>query len=77
MDITVKEIKVVLLGASGTFFSLRLTLLGVGKSSLLTRYVLREFRETMETTIGPGFKSKTIQYKNETYRFQVSELSNS
>jgi len=53
-------IKVVLLGTSG-----------VGKSSLLYRYVTNGWDENIQTTLGAAFMDKQIQYKGRTLKFQI------
>lgn len=53
-------IKVVLLGA-----------IGVGKSSILKRYVNQDFHENEPSSMGAGFLSKRVTYQNKTYRFQI------
>lgn len=54
------EGKVVLLGDSG-----------VGKSSLLLRFVTGDFKFGNEATLGAAFMSKTFEHKGEAIRFQV------
>jgi len=55
-----KIIKVVLLGSSG-----------VGKSSLLHRYVTNEWDENGQTTLGAAFMDKRIVYEGINFRFQI------
>eukprot|EP01017_Pseudomicrothorax_dubius_P042330 TRINITY_DN689_c0_g1_i1.p1 TRINITY_DN689_c0_g1~~TRINITY_DN689_c0_g1_i1.p1 ORF type:complete len:197 (-),score=41.33 TRINITY_DN689_c0_g1_i1:55-645(-) len=55
-----REAKVVLLGDTG-----------VGKSSILLRYVRDEYTDDGEPTIGAGFMSKTIPLNSDTIKFQI------
>ncbi|CAD8058999.1 unnamed protein product [Paramecium primaurelia] len=55
-----KEIKVVLLGDSG-----------VGKSSLLYRFVENDFQEKGQPTLGAAFQSKTILIDGKALKFQI------
>ena len=55
-----KIIKVVLLGSSG-----------VGKSSLLYRYVTNEWDENAQTTLGAAFMDKKITYEGINFKFQI------
>lgn len=54
------QIKVCLLGSSG-----------VGKSSLLKRFVVNEFEENEQTTLGAAYQDKNFEYKGNTYKFQI------
>ncbi|KAI0228593.1 Ras-related protein Rab-22A [Lamellibrachia satsuma] len=56
----VKEVKICLLGESG-----------VGKSSIVYRFVYGSFRPTMESTIGASFMTKTITLDKKTYKYQI------
>ena len=61
MDQNTGQIKVIVVGDSG-----------VGKSSLLLRFVNDEFNEFNEPTLGAAFVSKIHNYgTNKTTRFQV------
>lgn len=53
-----KEVKIVLLGDSG-----------VGKSSILIRFINDEFRPNMDTTVGAAFLSKNVEKDNKLFRF--------
>ena len=53
-------IKVVLLGSSG-----------VGKSSIIYRYVTNEWDETMQTTLGAAFMDKQITHDRVNFKFQI------
>ena len=58
-----KICKVVLLGESG-----------VGKTSIISRYINNNFSETLETTTGASYVSKNMtfkEYKNKTIRFEI------
>lgn len=55
-----KQIKVCLLGSSG-----------VGKSSILKRFVMNDFEEHEPTTLGAAFQDKNFDYKGTTYKFQI------
>ena len=54
------QFKVVLLGESA-----------VGKSSLVLRFVKREFHEYQESTIGAAFLTQTIQLDDTTVKFEI------
>ena len=54
------QFKVVLLGESA-----------VGKSSLVLRFVKREFHEFQESTIGAAFLTQTIQIDDTTVKFEI------
>jgi len=54
------QFKVVLLGESA-----------VGKSSLVLRFVKREFHEFQESTIGAAFLTQTIQLDDTTVKFEI------
>jgi small GTP-binding protein len=53
-------IKVVLLGSSG-----------VGKSSLLYRYVTNGWDDDIQATLGAAFMDKQVTYKGRTMKFQI------
>eukprot|EP00638_Chattonella_subsalsa_P007155 CAMPEP_0117756976 /NCGR_PEP_ID=MMETSP0947-20121206/14433_1 /TAXON_ID=44440 /ORGANISM="Chattonella subsalsa, Strain CCMP2191" /LENGTH=193 /DNA_ID=CAMNT_0005576735 /DNA_START=35 /DNA_END=616 /DNA_ORIENTATION=- len=55
-----REVKVVLLGDTG-----------VGKSSLVLRFVTNNFRPYSESTIGASFMSKMIMVNNMPIKFQI------
>lgn len=55
-----REVKVVLLGDAG-----------VGKSSLVLRFVSNHFKEYSESTIGASFMSKTIVVNDAAIKFQI------
>ena len=54
------QFKVVLLGESA-----------VGKSSLVLRFVKREFHEFQESTIGAAFLTQTVQIDDTTVKFEI------
>jgi small GTP-binding protein len=54
------QFKVVLLGESA-----------VGKSSLVLRFVKREFHEFQESTIGAAFLTQTLQIDDSTVKFEI------
>ena len=54
------QFKVVLLGESA-----------VGKSSLVLRFVKREFHELQESTIGAAFLTQTLQLNDTTVKFEI------
>eukprot|EP00761_Pharyngomonas_kirbyi_P001133 gb/GECH01001134.1/.p1 GENE.gb/GECH01001134.1/~~gb/GECH01001134.1/.p1 ORF type:complete len:207 (+),score=44.44 gb/GECH01001134.1/:1-621(+) len=54
------ELKVVLVGA-----------MGVGKTSIVSRYINSEFKDYLETTIGASYMSKSIQIREQTVKFSV------
>lgn len=54
------QFKVVLLGESA-----------VGKSSLVLRFVKREFHEFQESTIGAAFLTQTVQIDDATVKFEI------
>lgn len=45
--------------------------MGVGKSSLVGRFVHDKFDTTLTTTLGASFMSKTVSVDGNTYRFQI------
>lgn len=53
-------VKVVLLGSSG-----------VGKSSIIYRYVTNDWDESVQTTLGAAFMDKQINYKGINFKFQI------
>lgn len=53
-------IKVVLLGSSG-----------VGKSSIIFRYVSNEWDEHQQTTLGAAFMDKQLDYRGVRFKFQI------
>lgn len=55
-----KEVKVVILGESA-----------VGKTSLLHRFCIDEFKYNLNTTLGAGFMSKTIHIGEQPIKFQI------
>lgn len=55
-----KIIKVVLLGSSG-----------VGKSSILHRYITDEWDENAQTTLGAAFMDKKVNYEGIQFKFQI------
>lgn len=44
---------------------------GVGKSSILRRFVKNEFDEAEQTTLGAAFLDKIVVFREKTYRFQI------
>mmetsp|Transcript_100628 Transcript_100628/g.197519 ORF Transcript_100628/g.197519 Transcript_100628/m.197519 type:complete len:205 (+) Transcript_100628:54-668(+) len=60
MDSKPREVKVVLLGDSG-----------VGKSSLVLRFVTNNFKPYSESTIGASFMSKMITVASKQIKFQI------
>ena len=58
--VSVAEFKLVLLGDTG-----------VGKSSVVLRFVKGEFDEEMEPTIGAAFLSQTVNIDNWAVKFQI------
>lgn len=62
MEQALPQIKVIMVGDSG-----------VGKSSILYRFVNDEFNEFSEATLGAAFVSKVFTYgTDKTIRFQVA-----
>lgn len=55
-----REVKVVLLGDTG-----------VGKSSLVLRFITNEFKPFQESTIGASFMSKLFMIENNPIKFQI------
>jgi Ras-related protein Rab-5C len=58
-------------------FHFKLVLLGnpgVGKSSLVLRFVRNEFIEDLETTIGAAFLTKDLQLPTENVKLEVRAL---
>eukprot|EP00697_Spironema_sp_BW2_P007141 gnl/Spiro4/21353_TR10431_c0_g1_i1.p2 gnl/Spiro4/21353_TR10431_c0_g1~~gnl/Spiro4/21353_TR10431_c0_g1_i1.p2 ORF type:complete len:215 (+),score=50.34 gnl/Spiro4/21353_TR10431_c0_g1_i1:48-647(+) len=59
-EVKIREIKVVLLGDAG-----------VGKSSLVLRFVTNSFRQYAESTIGASFMSKTLVVDDTAIKYQI------
>jgi len=54
--------------------STKLVLLGdsaVGKSSIVSRYIRKEFNEFQEPTIGASFLTSTVEFENNKVKFEV------
>jgi hypothetical protein len=70
----VTEIKIVFLGSAG-FFSLTTPPLnpksGVGKTSIINKYISNSFKESNPPTCGAMFFAKDLVYEGSTYRLQV------
>jgi GTPase SAR1 family protein len=60
-DLKAREVKVVLLGHQG-----------VGKSSIVLRFVTNNYRQDSESTIGASYMSKLVMVNNKPIKFQVS-----
>ena len=60
-----REVKVVLLGESG-----------VGKSSLVLRFVTDNFKPYNESTIGASFMSKVLVYDGKSIKYQIWDTGN-
>lgn len=60
MSTNVREVKLVLLGEAG-----------VGKSSLVLRFVANHFKAYSESTIGAAFMSKTLVVDDQAIKFQI------
>ncbi|VDH98158.1 ras-related protein Rab-22A-like [Mytilus galloprovincialis] len=60
MTMSIREVKVCLLGESG-----------VGKSSIVMRFVTDSFKPALESTIGASFMSKKIAVDDQHYAFQI------
>lgn len=56
----VREVKLCLLGEAG-----------VGKSSIVLRFVKDQYRENLESTIGASFMTKRISVGDQTFMFQI------
>lgn len=59
-NLRVREIKLCLLGA-----------MGVGKSSIVLRFVRDQYKEALEATIGASFMTKRLVVDGNTYVFQI------
>lgn len=57
---TTHEVKIVLIGDSG-----------VGKTSLVYRFVINQFDETKESTMGAGFMTKMLSSQGQNIRFMI------
>jgi hypothetical protein len=69
----VTEIKIVFLGSAG-FFSPTTPLnpkSGVGKTSIINKYISNSFKESNPPTCGAMFFAKDLVYEGSTYRLQV------
>ncbi|XP_053493486.1 ras-related protein Rab-22A [Ictalurus furcatus] len=60
MKMSLRELKVCLLGDTG-----------VGKSSIVCRFVEDSFDPNINPTIGASFMTKTVQYQNELHKFLI------
>ena len=50
------------------------SLLGVGKSSILLRFVTQDFKENPDPTLGAAFMSKLFDYHSTPIKYQVHIL---
>ena len=67
-----KQVKVVILGDSGLFPSLFISnSQGVGKSSIMLRYVAGNFLEESEPTLGGAFMAKQVVQNGRQIKYQV------
>ncbi len=60
-------------------FQFKLVLLGdsaVGKSSLVLRFVKKQFFEYQESTIGAAFLTQTVQLNEVTVKFEIWDTGN-
>lgn len=57
---SIEEVKLCLLGDAG-----------VGKSSIVHRFVYDAFKPTMESTIGAAFLTKSVTLESTTYKYQI------
>lgn len=60
MTASIEEVKLCLLGDAG-----------VGKSSIVHRFVYDAFKPTMESTIGAAFLTKSVTLDSTTYKYQI------
>lgn len=60
MQSTIPQVKVVLLGDSG-----------VGKSSLMLRFVTNNFKNDSASTVGASYMSKVIQFPDRSIKFNI------
>ena len=61
-------------GTTGKICQFKVVLLGesaVGKSSLVLRFVKREFHEFQESTIGAAFLTQTVTIDDTTVKFEI------
>ena len=61
-------------GGANKACQFKLVLLGessVGKSSLVLRFVKGQFHEFQESTIGAAFLTRTVQYDDNTVKFEI------
>ena len=59
MDQT-RVVKIVILGSSG-----------VGKSSIINRYINKNWNQDVQTTLGAAFMDKFVQYRGRNFKFQI------
>ena len=64
-----KEIQTCILGDTGKECSL--FLIGVGKSSIIYRFVKNDFKENVDSTMGAAFMSKLVETGGTSIKFQV------
>ena len=62
-------IKIVLVGDSGIIFlKIIIIIKGVGKTSIVERYIKKTYSSKIESTIGSSFFEKKIYYEDLTYK---------
>ena len=66
------ELKIVFLGNSGKFKRVDWNFKGVGKTSIINRYITNNFEKFGSATIGPMYFSKTLVVDGTAFKLRVS-----
>ena len=68
-----KDVKIVFLGSSGKLCLRLIKFIGVGKSSMIARYITEEYKEKTELTLGSVFFSKELFINDTLINLQVNK----
>ena len=72
VDLKGVSFKVIIIGESGTFFMS----LGVGKKTLIHKYLHGDFLNEYNITVGVDFKSKTVHIEDRFVQLQIWDTVN-
>lgn len=72
MDLKGVSFKVIIIGESGTFF----INIGVGKTTLIHKYLHGEFLNEYNITVGVDFKSRTVHIEDRFVQLQIWDTVN-